>query len=184
MATARIGAKLTSEDYYAMSDDGHRYELIEGDLIVPPAPDLAHQGVSGELHMLLRSAAHRVGAKVFAAPTDVYLSSETVVQPDLLVVLREHVARMTHRGIEGAPDLVVEILSPGSSERDRQTKSRLYAQAGVPEYWIVSPEARLIEVLVLRDGGYTVHLRAGYDEPVGSTVLDDLSFPASRAFDW
>jgi len=184
MTTASAGIKLTSEDYYALPDDGQRYELIEGDLIVPPAPNLEHQGISGELYSLLKTEALSIGARIFAAPTDVYLSPDTVVQPDLLVVLREHAERMTQRGIEGAPDLIGEILSPGNSERDRQTKARLYAQAGVREYWIVSPEAKIIEVLVLRDGGYTVHLRAGYDEVVRSTVLKELSFPASRAFDW
>ncbi len=184
MVTARIGGKLTAEEYYALPDDGQRYELIEGDLIVPPAPNLNHQGVSGELYLLLRSAADAIDAKVFAAPTDVYLSPDTVVKPDLLVVLQEHAERMAKRGIEGVPDLVVEILSPNNSDRDQQMKARLYAQAGVREYWIVSPEAKVIEVLVLRDGGYTVHLRAGYDELVGSTVLTQLSFPASRAFDW
>lgn len=107
-----------------------------------------------------------------------------VVQPDLLVLTREksHLAASGARAVGGPPDLVVEIISPSDQRRDRELKRRWYAEAGVREYWLVDRETRSIEAPVLEDGAYRTHVRAAGDDLVTSTVLPDLSFPASTAF--
>ena len=182
MAVARPTSKLTATDYYLMPDDGKRYELIEGELCELTGPGRKHQVIHRQFLRDLLPAADQAGAELYYAPLDVYLADDTVLQPDLCVVLPGREGVLSDRGSEGAPDLVVEILSPSTSNRDKHTKLRLYAAAGVPEYWLISPEAETIEVLVLREGQYAVHMRAGYDEPVTSAILPALSFPASRIF--
>ncbi len=183
MALARAAGKLTATEYYLLPDDGKRYELIEGNLCEVTGPNRKHQDVSRRLFLLLYNETSKTGAETYYAPLDVYLSEYTVLQPDLLVVTKERSERLSDRGVEGAPDIIVEIMSPSTSERDKLLKSRLYAQAGVREYWLVSPEAGIIEVLVLDEEGYSVHVRAGRDETVSSTVLPELSFPASAVFE-
>jgi Uma2 family endonuclease len=183
MAVAKVGGKLSAEDYALMPDDGNRYELIEGELRLMPSPESVHQRVSKRLLYKIDAEATKVGAELLYAPLDVYLGQNVVLQPDLVLVTAERSHLITRRGVEGAPDLVVEILSPGNPTRDRITKARLYAQAGVRELWLVSPEAAIIEVFALHDGIYNLHCRAGDNEPVSSTVLPQLSFPASDAFE-
>lgn len=119
---------------------------------------------------------------IYLAPLDVFLAEDAIVQPDLLVLIGDRRQLVRSQGVIGAPDLVVEILSPGTSRRDRSEKADLYARFGVREYWLVSPETQTIEVLVPGEGGYSVHCRVVYNEPVSSTVLPGLSFPASAAF--
>lgn len=182
MTGTRTATRLTANDYYAMPDDGKRYELIDGELYEMPSPSPLHQDILLNLALLLRSDVGTSGGKVYVAPLDVYLSTHRVVQPDVLVLLAERTGLVTRRGVEGAPNLVIEVLSPSNTQHDRERKLRLYAEAGVPEVWYVSPEMELIEVLVLHDGRYEVHTRAGRDEPVTSVVLPGLSFPASAAF--
>jgi len=147
---------LTYADLCRMPDDGLRYEIIGGELFVAPAPNLDHQEVSGELYALLRSyvRAHRLG-RVWYAPVDVRLSEHDVVEPDLLFVRRDRRdIYQTRRYVEGAPDLVVEIISPSSQKIDPGRKFALYASSGVPEYWLVDYEARRFQLFVLRLGRY------------------------------
>lgn len=184
MAVTKPTHKLTYRDYLEMPDDGKRYELIEGELYEMPAPTTDHQGIAGELSDILRPQAKSIGGRAFFSPIDVYLAEDVVVQPDLLLLGPGKQSLISRKGVEGPPDLVVEILSPSNSAHDLLTKDRLYADAGVPEYWVVSPEARTIEVRILRTGVYEVHVRAGRDEPVTSPLLPGLSFPASRIFQW
>lgn len=135
-----------------------RWELIQGIAFdMTPAPSLEHQRVNGRLHAAifnaLEEARRRTGGgecEVFVAPVDVFLLSG-VVQPDLVVVCDP--AKKSPRGIEGAPDLVVEILSPGTERKDLTTKRWLYEAAGVPEYVIVYPEERRAELLQLGANG-------------------------------
>jgi Uma2 family endonuclease len=137
---------LTYEDYVELPDDGRRYEILDGELAVSPAPGTRHQGVSGNLAFILHGHVreHRLG-RVYAAPIDVILSRRTIVQPDLVFVAAGRESIITERAIEGHPDLVVEILSPDSSRRDRVAKARLYARLGIRHYWIVDPVARTLE---------------------------------------
>jgi Uma2 family endonuclease len=143
----------TVEDYLALPDDV-RAELIGGELYVTPSPDEHHQRISQEICVLLRNALGRTAfGEVFYAPLDVHLPGGDVVQPDLLVVARER-ASIVERWVYGAPDLVVEILSPTHRERDLVVKRHLYARAGVREYWIVDGEPRGVEVLALEGEAY------------------------------
>lgn len=146
--------KFTYNDYVQLPDD-KRYELVEGELFLVPAPNLYHQSILRELsvalHQYVRS---RDLGQLFFAPCDVVFAEISVVQPDLLFVSKERLAILTDANIQGAPDLVVEILSPSTGQRDVGIKRNLYAKYGVREYWIVDPEAKTVEVLSWTEAGY------------------------------
>lgn len=169
------------EDLFDLPD-GKRYEIIDGELYEMPAANSDHATVVMNLIAVLLPVVKALGGKIFTAPLDVFFSGANPIQPDVLVLTPDQLGLITKRGIEGAPSLVIEVLSPGNPEHDRITKRALYARGGVREYWIVSPEAAVIEVLALEGGAYRKHVRAGGDELVTSTVLPELSFPASQAF--
>ncbi len=179
MAVTRSAGRWAYGDLFKLPDDGKRYEIIEGELYESPPPSESHQRVSALIIQLLLPVVTRTGARWYHAPTGVFMPGADPVQPDLLVLLPDNPAGISERGIEGAPDLVVEILSPGNSKHDRVTKRLLYARGGVREYWLVSPETGVIEVLVLDDDVYRTHVYVRGDEPVTSTVLPELSFRAS-----
>lgn len=179
----RLDLKLTYDDYAAMPDDGRRYQLIEGDLEVTPAPSLAHQRVSRNLGLALADHVRRrrLGS-VFYAPTDVILDERTVLQPDILFVSRQRSRILSERGVEGAPDLVVEVLSPATRRFDRASKLRLYARAGVSECWLVDPDAATVEVLALREGTYMVAESLGPAGVIKSTQLPGLEVDLGEVF--
>ena len=136
------GVKLTYDEYVLFPDDGRRHEIIDGRHFMNPAPSPMHQYVSRHLQFQLYQQLELSGlGQVINAPIDLQLSNWDVVQPDIVVVLNDNPI-ITARGIQGIPDLVIEILSPSNSNHDRQLKLRLYEQAGVPEYWIVDPAER------------------------------------------
>ena len=141
--------KLTYQDYLLLPDDGKRYEILDGDLYMTPSPSVQHQRISGKLFQALAQhvEAHRLG-EVFAAPLDVILAVDSIAQPDLLFLSTERLS-IAREVVHGAPDLVVEILSPGTRERDRTLKRHLYARHGVRELWLVDPEARHVELYQL-----------------------------------
>lgn len=148
--------KLTYEEYRKTPDD-ERYELLDGELIMAPAPLTGHQLVQVALGTPLYTfVKQRDLGLVFFAPTDVVLSDTNVVQPDLLFVstAREHI--VTRANIQGAPDLVVEIRSDSTAERDWTLKRELYAEHGVKEYWLVDPEAMTVTVLLLHGDVFNV----------------------------
>jgi Uma2 family endonuclease len=150
--------RWTYADYAALPDDGNRYEIIAGVLYMTPAPGTGHQSVSARLVTFLVTHVEFAGlGRVFAAPVDVELAPDTVVQPDIVVILSANLDRITPSRIIGAPDLVVEILSPGTAGYDRREKQDAYARAGVGEYWIVDPGAQTVELLTLEQGGYRSH---------------------------
>jgi len=150
--------RWTYADYAALPDDGNRYEIIAGVLYMTPAPGIGHQSVSARMVTFLVTHVEFAGlGRVFAAPVDVELTPDTVVQPDIVVVLSANLDRITPSRIIGAPDLVVEILSPGTAGYDRREKQDAYARAGVGEYWIVDPGAQTVELLTLEQGGYRSH---------------------------
>lgn len=179
----RIDPHLTYEDYCALPEDGRRYQIIGGILDVTRAPTSTHQRVSRNLEFLLLDHVRRnsLGA-LFDAPVDVILAEDTVVQPDIVFVSREHLSRVAERGIEGPPDLVVELLSPRTRRLDRTTKMRVYAQCGVPECWIVDPDARTFEVFKLNAGAYFLAQAASGDESVRSDLFPDLTIPLPPLF--
>jgi len=140
-------------------DDRNRYELIAGDLEVSPSPGVAHQWVVGQLYRVLSAHVwtHGLGM-VFVAPLDVILTDHDVVEPDMLYLTGEQVARSSTRAVEEPPTLVVEVLSPSTAERDRTLKRALYERQGVPHYWLADPLGQRLDAYELRDGRY--HLAA------------------------
>jgi len=171
-----LSGRLTYEDYVALPDDGPRYEIHDGELSVTPAPGTRHQDTSIRLaSLLLGHVTARGLGKVYAAPIDVVLDPHTVVQPDIVVVDTGRRAIITARAIEGAPTLVVEILSASTVEIDRVRKRQLYARHGVPYYWIVDPEARAVEAYELQARGYILALQATGAAPVSPPPFEGLA---------
>lgn len=161
----RTDKRWTYDELVAMGDrvDGTKYEIFDGELVVSPAPGLAHQLILGNLYALLRTALveSRV-AMVLFAPFDVILGATRVVQPDLVVVRAGRKGVLQERGAVGPPDLAIEVLSPGNRKHDRVRKRRFYARSRIPEYWIVDPEEKSIEVLALIEDGLTYRSAGWY----------------------
>ena len=141
----------TYNEYAALPDDGQRYEIVNGVLLMPPpSPSGPHQDAIGMIFYYLLTHVKLAGlGLVRLAPFDVLLTPKDIFQPDILVVLNAHLGRVTDKKVIGAPDLVVEVASPGTATFDRLTKYDVYARVGVPEYWIVKPDVQTVEVLVL-----------------------------------
>ena len=172
MITPNPAIKFTLEDYKHTPDD-KRYELLDGELIMAPAPNLGHQRIDMNLGSSLHAFVKERGlGEVLSAPCDVVLSNTDVVQPDLLFVSREreHIL-LGGENVLGAPDLVVEILSPSTAGRDRTVKSALYARHGVSEYWLADPEARTIMVMLLGEAGFEVEAIYGKGHTLTSPTL-------------
>lgn len=139
----------TYQDYASIPEDGHHYEIVNGVLYMSPAPSMGHQRIVGWIFYYLVTHIDIPGfGQVYQAPTDVELSPGDVVQPDVFVVLNPHLDRITPSRLIGAPDLAVEVASPRTARHDLSDKLYAYARAGVPEYWVVNPDAQTIEVLV------------------------------------
>lgn len=169
---------LTYEDYCALPDDGLRYEVIEGFLFSEPSPWRAHQQVAGNLFVILHPHVRERGlGEVFIAPFDVILDRRTVVVPDLVFVARERAGIVTERAVEEAPDLIVEILSPGTARRDRVAKLNAYARRRVRHYWLLDPEARTLEALELTEGSYRLVAAVAGDEVFRPRLFPDLVIP-------
>jgi Uma2 family endonuclease len=147
--------KLTIEDCEGFPDDGMRHEIIDGVHYVTAAPNLRHQAILRNLMILIGSFLRdQPFGRIYPLPSDVILSRFDVVEPDLVFVSADGKAVLTSKNIEGAPDLLIEILSPGTRRRDERTKRDRYAHFGVREYWIVDPELETIKVLRLGTAGY------------------------------
>lgn len=178
-----VKAKLTYADYLETSDD-ERYELLNGELVLSPSPKEIHQYLLSVLHLLIGTFAreHDLG-KVYFSPFDVVLSDTNVVQPDLLYVSSERTQIITPDNIRGAPDLVVEILSPSTAELDRTTKLELYAYHGVREYWIVDPEARTVMVLLRGQNRFEVAGTYGKGDTLQSPTLEGFTVQVDELFE-
>src|SRR6266571_1656463 len=145
----------TYEDYAALPDDGHRYEIVNGVLVMTPPPTPGHQSIAVRLTHYLFVHVELAGlGRVFAAPIAVELAPENTFEPDVVVILNAHLDIIAEKRINGVPDLVIEVASPSTAVYDRLTKHDVYARSGVAEYWIVKPTSRTIEVLVLENGKY------------------------------
>lgn len=165
----KIPRRATYEDYRHFPDDGMRYEILDGEIFMTPAPTTRHQFASKRLQRVLEG--YFEGSRrclVFNAPVDVILADDDVVQPDLVVVAEG--PQIALHGIERAPLVLVEILSPSRPEYDRLTKAARYAVRGVPHYWIVDPEGRTMECFRLDGDAYRMDAAA--------TGTDTLTVPA------
>ena len=180
MAVAQPNTGWTYEDIVAL-DDGKRYEIIEGELYEMPGPNAEHALTIINLIALLLPVVRALGGRILTAPFDVFFPGADPVQPDILVLLPDG-ASLRRRGVRGAPDLVIEVLSPSNRGHDLLTKRALYGRAGVREYWVADPVARTIEILVLdRDALHGHRMLAG-TELVASPLLAGAVFPATAAF--
>jgi Uma2 family endonuclease len=167
MTTAAI-APFTYEDLLRMEDDGHQYEILEGELVLNASPIPRHQMIAGRLYLVIQNYLDisDVGS-LFFAPLDAVLSPINVLQPDLLFIRKERAAIITATNVSGAPDLVVEILSESTRKKDETRKRRIYEQFGVGEYWIVDPIAETVRL----------YERAAANYRVADTVLTSPLFP-------
>jgi len=165
--------RLGIDEYMELPNDGKRYQIIDGVLDVTPAPNTKHQGASKKLEWSLITALEKTGlGYVFDAPIDVVLDPHNIVQPDLIFVRKERADIITVANIQGAPDLVIEILSPSTRRTDVLIKSELYARFGVPLYWIVDPDLERIETYRLVDKAYEQMQVA-----TAPSILEPVGFP-------
>jgi Uma2 family endonuclease len=148
----RQTALLTAENYRALPETGPRYQLVQGELHMSPAPNRYHQEISANIEFLLRKylAEHPIG-KLYDAPFDVYLSDHDVFQPDILFVHQDRLSILTKEGADGAPTLVVEVLSPSTAFLDQSAKKRVYTETGVEELWLVDPETKRLTAYRLQE---------------------------------
>jgi Uma2 family endonuclease len=177
-----ISTKFTHADLLAMPDDGKRREIVEGELFVPPSSNLGHQRISRRIELALANylEAHPIG-EIFYAPMDVILSDFDVLEPDLLIVLNEH-REILKTWVEGTPDLVIEILSSTTANRDRGLKLKAYARHGVTEYWIVDPDRRAIEVYRLGRERYRLSQVFRKGDSLTSSMLPGFALPLAHVF--
>ena len=182
MALPNPRIKFTYEDYVNAPED-KRYELLDGELLMTPAPGERHQSTVALLGWKLIQfvSENRLG-RVYIAPFDVVLSDTDVVQPDLLFVSNERAHIVTPANIRGAPDLVVEILSPSTAERDRSFKRTLYAKHGVMEYWMVDAAAKTVTVLRLGERRFDVAGTYGEGDTLTSAALPGFALHVDDIF--
>ena len=156
--------------------DGLRYEIVDGMLFAEPSPRRAHQKAVGNLSAILHAwvRAHDLG-EVYVAPFDVILDPRTTVAPDLVFVVKDRLAIVAERGVEAAPDLLVEVLSPGTARRDRVRKLNAYARHGVRHYWLVDPEVKTLEAFELVEDAYRLAAAVGDDDELRPGVFPGLA---------
>lgn len=147
--------RLTYDDFVLFPDDGLRHEIIDGEHYVTPSPNTRHQELVGRLHVELAFYLRRHPdlGRVFLAPFDVVMTRWDVVEPDLLVVTHDQREIVTTKNVQGAPALVIEILSSGTRRVDEDVKRELFARAGVREYWLIDPDADTVRVWRRQDDG-------------------------------
>jgi len=173
---------LTYEDYLNTPDE-ERWELLKGALIRRPTPNIAHQRTLGNLAFALFDFVDDNGlGEVIISPFDVVLSSTNVLEPDLIFVSNDQQSIITNANIQGAPALVIEVVSPSTLTRDRDLKRSIYAEHGVQEYWLVDPDARTISVLALQ--GKTFREIGNYraTDTLSSPTLPGLALDLSPIF--
>lgn len=178
--------KFTYEDYLLFPDDGRRHELIDGEHYMTPSPSTRHQRISRNLLTLLHNYLRQSKAgEIFDAPTDVLLSDQDVVQPDLLFVSAAKAEIIKEKEIRGAPDLIVEIISETTRKTDEVIKRKLYERYGVLEYWIVDPELETIKVFRMTEQGYvrSSELSNEAKDILTTTLLPDLKISLSEIFE-
>ncbi|HVS03252.1 MAG TPA: Uma2 family endonuclease [Thermoanaerobaculia bacterium] len=176
--------KLTIEDYELFPDDGRRHELVDGEHVVTPSPNLRHQLVVGALYVALREVVSAKGlGTVVLAPMDVTLSPNDVVQPDLLLVSNERRGLLAAR-VDGPPDLVIEVASPTSRRTDELLKRRAYERFGVDELWIVDPDLEVVRIYRREGEGFArpLELSAERGDSVETPLLPGLRLQVAAIF--
>ncbi len=177
-------AKLyTYADYLKLPDDGIRYEIINGELIMSPAPTLGHQSTAGNLFGYIWAFLQKhPRGEVYPAPTDVILSEIAILQPDIVFITRERSDILTRENIQGAPDLVIEVLSRGTEKRDREEKLAQYSRFEVQEYWMVDHEQQRVEVWRREGGELSFHKRLEQNQILTTPLLPGLKIRLAKIF--
>ena len=160
--------KVLADEFLQMAETMQPSELIDGEIIMSPPPVTLHQRVSRKTLFVLDRAVP--GGELFYAPTGVYFDEENIPEPDLVWVAENSTCQVGEKTLIGAPDLIVEIFSPGTTRRDRDEKYTLYEKYGVREYWMIDPTESYVEVYVLRDGQF---VRQGIYGP-GQTFTSEV----------
>ena len=174
--------KFTIKDYMSLPN-GKRYQLLGGELIVAPSPTSKHQSILFRLARAMHDTVDSNQAgRVWVAPLDVVLSDYDVVQPDILFVSNTRANILTEANIQGAPDLVVEILSPATAQHDREYKRTLYSRHGVREYWLVDPEEDVVEVWTESESGLVLAAAYQRGDTLASPLLEGLNIPLEPIF--
>ena len=175
----------TYDDYAQLPSHGSdRLEVLQGELILSPAPNIRHQTISSNLLFILRKHVdqQRLG-RVFSAPLDVVFSPTNTFQPDIIFVAKENSSIITDANIQGAPDLLVEIISPSSDRLDRLRKPQVYAQFGVAHFWIVDPVLELVEEYVLTGNAYRLVCEKKRDEKWTPRAFPTLEISVEEIFE-
>lgn len=167
-----VKGKRLNVNYYKFLPEGAPYQLIEGELIMTPAPNPRHQIILGRIFRGLSDfVEQREAGIVLLSPLDVYLDDENAFQPDVIFIATERMETIKKDGIYGAPDLVIEILSPSTAHYDSREKFRVYERSGVQEYWIVDPEMNSVEVYVTKEGKFSLASKAEEKGEIVSQLL-------------
>jgi Uma2 family endonuclease len=176
--------KLTYEDYVLIPEDGQRHEILDGEHYVTPAPFIRHQLISSNLHSLLGPfiRKRRLGT-LLAAPTDVLLSPHDIAQPDLLFISNERAGIVTEKNVQGAPDLVIEILSKSTRRRNEDLKLERYGLFGVLEYWIVDPKRRGVKVFRREDDRLRLAAELAIGDVLTTSLLPGLEIALAEIFE-
>jgi len=173
----------TYEDYLQLPDDRNRYEIINGELIMTPAPKMIHQNVISNLFYDLNDFVrkNKLG-KVYTAPCDVLFSEKNVVQPDILFIAKENEQIITEENVKGAPNLIIEVLSPSTAYYDLIEKKELYEKFGVKEYWIVDPKKQWVEIHLLENKKYKLHQKAVKAGELHSVIIKGFTLALKEIF--
>lgn len=174
--------QFTYQDYLLLPED-KRYEIIDGDLLMSPAPTGYHQDVVFRLARFLddHARADDLG-KVQIAPRDVYLSETDIVQPDILFVSKARLGILEEKYVRGAPDLTIEAFEKATAARDRVLKAKLYAKYGVKEYWLADLQAKSVEILPNSETGFERQALFSASETLRSSLLPQLRIPLADVF--
>ncbi len=181
MAVARHS--YTYSDLVDMPDDGQRYEILDGELVVSPSPSVRHQRTVGNIFLLLSRAEAANYGRVYLAPLDVVLDDHNVAQPDLFFITTARLSIVSEQHVPGAPDLVVEVLSPTTRSHDLGTKLGVYARYGVLWYWVVDPLVKTVQTYELREGTYRAAQLLEGDQMLSSPLFPGIMTEASTLFD-
>ena len=181
MGPGYSATKLTYADYELFPDDGLRHEIIDGVHYVTASPVTRHQRISRELlYLFMQHLETNPIGEIFCAPFDVILSMFDVVVPDLVYISTSRAHLLTTKNLQGAPDLVVEILSPSTRSRDVRLKRDLYERVGVDEYWLVDPDRDVVDVYRRGSSGFEPSVRYEKHDSLSTSLLQDLEIPLDR----
>ena len=172
----------TFADYQKLPE-GTPCQLIGGELVMSPAPSLQHQRIIGKIFTLLSDYVNKKQlGEIFVSPVDVFLDDENTFQPDITFISKERASIMDEQKINGAPDFVVEILSPSTAYYDLKKKKVMYEKYGVKEYWIVDPMEKTIDVLILRGGSFTQNAQVKLNQTVTSIIIQGFEVNTKNVF--